>query len=394
MGLGAHADGVFHELVLGPDTRDLMDMGYLTEYRIVSCPTFLNLDDKKDISSSTGDYKKPALVAATEESSIVGDVVSHYLKFAKGKLGITFVPSIKIAEEIAEQFRNAGVPAMALSSKNTNMERHRALRDFRNKKLMQLINVDLFGEGFDLPAIECISIARKTQSLSLHLQMLGRVLRIMEGKGKALIIDHVGNCLNPHLGLPDKRRTWSLDRRERRSNKASDEKPLKVCVNPECMSPYERHNTQCPYCGFRPESMPRNDPDFVDGSLVLFDDELLDQLRGDIQKVDKTCEEYRVELINKKTPMKYQMIQIKRHDNLQKCIKLLRESMAWWAGYHRAMNRCDEEIQKRFYLKFKVDMLTAQTLNVKSAQELTFKINTDLTELVKEYNNVQSISMG
>ena len=385
-GLGAANDGVFNDLILGPDTYDLMNMGYLSKYRVIVSETHLNLNDN-DISKTTGDYKKTRLVAATEESSIIGDVVSHYLKFAAGKIGITFVPSIKIAEETAEKFNKAGVPAKALSSKNNDLERYRALRDLREGRLKQLVNVDLFGEGFDLPAIEVISIARKTMSLALHLQMIGRVLRIMEGKDKAMIIDHVGNILNPRLGLPDKRRIWTLDRRERRS-KTDNEESLKVCPNPECLSPYERFHVVCPHCGFKPEVIARNQPEFVDGSLVELSDEFIQQLLGDREKIDKDKEQYRAELIAKGTPKMYEMIQVKRHAELQKTQKALRDMIAWWAGYHRAMRRCDEEIQKRFYLTFKIDILSAQSLKTKDSNELMTRVSKNLTELVKEYKEV------
>ena len=36
--------------------------------------------------------------------------------------------------------------------------------------------------------------------------------------------------------------------------------------------------------------------------------------------------------------------------------------MAHWAGYHRAAGRGDSEIFRRFYLRYGVDWLTAQSL--------------------------------
>lgn len=386
-GLGSSNDGVFDELIIGPTTAELMSMGFLSRYRVVVAETHLDLDDSTDISPTTGDYKQNRLVTATEQSNIVGDVVSHYLKFAAGKRGITFVPSIKIAEQMAGEFNKAGVPAKALSSKNTDLERYDAIQALKSGQLLQLVNVDLFGEGFDLPAIEVICIARKTQSLALHLQMIGRVLRIMEGKDKAIIIDHVGNILNPHLGLPDKHREWSLDRREKRP-RGKVEESLKTCTNPECLNPYERYYVQCPHCGFRPIIAIRSEPKFVDGSLVELDQETINKLLGDRKEVTKPIEQYRAELKAKNTPTMYEFAQIKRLEELQGVHKALKDIMSWWAGYHRAMGRCDEEIQKRFYLMFKIDALSAQSLKSKEANELMNKVSKDLTNLVKEYERM------
>lgn len=76
------------------------------------------------------------------------------------------------------------------------------LRRFKARELTVLVNVDLFGEGFDLPATEVVSMARPTMSYALYVQQFSLALRLMDGKTEAIIIDHVGN-VRRH-GLPDK----------------------------------------------------------------------------------------------------------------------------------------------------------------------------------------------
>ena len=164
-------------------------------------------------------------------------MVDHYLRIAKGKLGVTFAVDVEAAGDIATAFKKAGVPAEIVTAKTPDTLRASILRRFRNRELLQLVNVDLFGEGFDLPAIEVVSMARPTQSFSLFAQQFGRALRPMDGKEHAIIIDHVGN-VHRH-GLPDAPRDWSLDRRERRSSKNVDIViPTRTC--PECAGAYER----------------------------------------------------------------------------------------------------------------------------------------------------------
>ena len=87
-----------------------------------------------------------------DEKQIVGDIVQHYLRIASGKLGVTFVPDIKTAEDVAKQYNDGGVPAEVVSSKTPDVDRIHVLRRFKNRELLQLVNVDLFGEGFDLPS--------------------------------------------------------------------------------------------------------------------------------------------------------------------------------------------------------------------------------------------------
>lgn len=290
-GLGREYDGVFDQMITGPTMRELIDREYLTDYDIVIPPTTITLGNDA-VSKTTGDYKRDAMVQAVENSTLVGDkddgkrrvigdIVRCYQKFALGKLGVTFVPSIAIGEKVKQQFIDEGIPAELVTADTPDIERAKILRRFKNREIWNLINVDLFGEGFDLPAIEVVSMARPTQSYGLYVQQFGRALRLLDGKLRALIIDHVGNVLGPNgHGLPDKARTWSLGRREKRSNGASDAIPLSRCINVECFKAYERYMLACPHCGEpKPEPIERGEPEFVDGDLFMLDQLTLQRLR-------------------------------------------------------------------------------------------------------------------
>jgi len=296
-GLGRWADGLFDEMVEGRNMRDLINMGYLTDYRIFAPKTEdLYLENVK--TGSDGDYTRESLKTAVRQSHVVGDVVKHYLRIAPGKLGITFATDVETATDIANQFNLAGVPAAVVSAKTPDHERISILRDFKARKLLQLVNVDLFGEGFDLPAIEVVSMARPTKSYSLYCQQFGRALRLMiseilagawdtytdaqrrafiaeSTKPYAIIIDHVGN-IDPAVGghgLPDAPHVWTLDAREKRSGGGKQDKPTKVCI--ECTGFWEGYSTTCPYCGHVAVPGRRDGPEFVDGDLLELDAETL-----------------------------------------------------------------------------------------------------------------------
>lgn len=55
-----------------------------------------------------------------------------------------------------------------------------------------LVNVLILAEGYDDPAIECVAMARPTQSRVLYSQAVGRALRLFAGKTLALLLDFVG----------------------------------------------------------------------------------------------------------------------------------------------------------------------------------------------------------
>lgn len=398
-GLGRDSDGLVDEMIEGPTMRELIDMGYLTDYRIFTPPSDFH---RPTIVGASGDYTRDGMRKATKESKIVGDVVEHYLRIAKGKLGVTFVPDLETAREVAAQFNASGVPAEVVSSESTDEERINALRKFKNRQLLQLVNVDLFGEGFDLPAIEVVSFARPTESLSLYIQQFGRVLRLLierhiavnweqltpEARKQAIanstkpfgiIIDHVGNVERHRL--PDARREWTLERRQSRGSSIPKDgiPPMWTCR--ECLGSWEKIHTACLDCGTpRPEPTSRSGPEFVDGDLVELDPFVLERMRNEVALVDMHPEAYRVELSRKHVPQIGQMSLVKKHVARQEAQKGLRDTLAWWGGYQRSLGRPDSESHRRFYFTFGIDVLSAQALGEKDATELRARVANHLPE--------------
>jgi superfamily II DNA or RNA helicase len=384
-------DGLADALVEGPTMRQLIEMGYLTDYRVVAppLPSDLSFDDVP--VTAAGDLSPVKNRAAMHRSTqIVGDVVKHYLKFAAGKLGVTFAVDVEAATELAAAYRAAGVPAEVVSAKTPDLLRQRILRQFRERKLLQLVNVDLFGEGFDLPAIEVVSMVRKTESKGLFDQQFGRALRLMvdashsarwdsysnaerraiiaaSSKPKALIIDHVGNVQRHRP--PDAVRCHTLDRRERRSKpKAGDEIPLTQCLNPECLAPYERCYPACPYCGAKPVPGNRTAPEYVDGDLTELDPEALAALRGEVARIDGApripagLEGPAAQAVKN------------RHFERQHAQSVLRGHIALWSGRRKLEGDEDAVIYRRFYHTFGCDVMSAQALGRSDAEALAARI--------------------
>lgn len=392
-GLGVHADGVFDVMVEGPSMRELIRMGYLTDYRVVAVPS--DIDYSRIPIGESGELVMAELRKAVHESKrITGDVVGEYLRRAKGKLGVTFAVDIEHATELAAAYRDAGVPAEVVSSKTPDALRAAILRRFRAREVLQLVNVDLFGEGFDLPAIEVVSMVRRTESLSLYMQQFGRALRLMispvlaaawdtytdeqrrahiaaSEKPRALIIDHVGN-IERHL-LPDVPRRWTLDRRERRSRSTpSDAIPIRACLGElggvACANVYERVLPCCPFCGWKPEPASRSKPEHVDGDLAELDEATLAAMRGEVRKVDAGP----VWSINA-APEVVGAIK-RRHHERQQAQASLRETMALWGGYQTQLGRDVTDQQRRFFFRFGVDVLSAQALGRADAEALEAKV--------------------
>ena len=378
-GLGRDYDGLIEGIVEGPDMRWLINQGYLTDYRIFCPPSDYKRPDNTKLGSD-GDFTIKANKEAVKRSTITGDIVKSYIKFAYGKRGVTFAPDIETAEGFASAFLDSGIPAAAVHSKLPHEERVRLLREFEAGRIWQLVNVDMFGEGYDLPAIECVSMARATESFGLYCQQFGRALRLMKGKLYAIIIDHVGNVARH--GLPDAKRKWTLKRRDRKQ-KSNAEKPIPMWVCGVCAAswPVLFKTCQDVNCGC-PKPLPesRASPEFVDGDLVELDHEALRRLRGDVALVDKDPEVYRAELAAKRVPLAGQFANVKRHTERQSAQAELRHALSWWGGYQRSLNRSDSESYILFNYTFGVDVLSAQALGTKEAIDLKNRIYEELAD--------------
>ena len=107
--------------------------------------------------------------------------------------GLGFCVSVAHAEFMAESFRQAGIPALAITSESPAEERAQATSLLRNREVNVLFTVDLYNEGVDIPEADCVLFLRPTESSTVFLQQLGRGLRLDTGKTSCLVLDFIGN---------------------------------------------------------------------------------------------------------------------------------------------------------------------------------------------------------
>jgi len=168
---------------------------------------------------------------------IYGDVS----KYISDKKTIIYCPNIAFSMQIAEQ-----VGGVHFDGNTPKKERDRIINDFRTGKIKILCNVDLIGEGFDVPDCECVMLLRPTMSTALYIQQSMRCLRYVPNK-VATIYDFVGNC-HRH-GLPTDEREWSLSKKiKTRNSSGVPDIITRMCG--KCYRVYSGIKPICPYCGF------------------------------------------------------------------------------------------------------------------------------------------------
>ena len=265
---GRGLDDFFDVMVPGPSISTLIGEGWLCDYALYA-PSHADLTGVRSLG---GDYHKGDLDAAMRGSSVTGDAVREYRRHADGKRAIAFVWSIEASIDMARRFNEAGVPAEHVDGTTDELIRDAAMQRFIAGETLVLCNVDLYSEGVDVPAVECIIMLQPTKSLTRYMQQIGRSLRVQAGKDRATILDHAGN--SEQHGLPDDEREWTLEGVKKKAKKA--EAPgIKMC--PECLRYVQSVARQCRYCGFRFVVQFR-DIDEVEGELAAVDAE---QVRRD-----------------------------------------------------------------------------------------------------------------
>lgn len=272
----------FDDIVYGPPVRWLIDEGYLVDYKVFAPGSV----DTSDMKISGGDFNKKALHEAIKQKpQIVGDAIREYKKHALGSSTVVFNVSVENSENLVSQFNSAGIKAAHVDGKTGRDLRDLEINRFKNGDINILSNVDLFGEGFDVPGITGISMMRPTNSLGLYLQQVGRALRPVYAEGfdlnitngrleaianshkpYAIILDHAGNVARH--GLPDQERQWSLLGKKHRISMESDGPGVKICKS--CFAAQKAGPPKCKHCGFVFEVKGR-EYEHIDGELKELD---------------------------------------------------------------------------------------------------------------------------
>lgn len=219
-------DPYFAQLVYTISAKELIARGYLTPPKVgdINSETY---DTSGLELARNGQYTQSSLDRAfagwgRKTANIVADVVAQ----ARGHTGVMiFCSTNKHAEEVMASLP----PEMSalVTGGTPKAERASIIARFKAQKIKYLVNVSVLTTGFDAPHVSLVAILRATESVSLLQQIIGRGLRLFEGKTHALILDYAGN-IEKHC--PD----GDLFRPEIRAPYQGKGEAFIECVCPEC----------------------------------------------------------------------------------------------------------------------------------------------------------------
>ena len=186
-------DAYYHSLLYKINTRALIDMGFLTPAHTDT--TALHYDTDNLTINKMGNFDARQIEQAFEgqgrlTSQIVADVVSH----AANRKGVMlFAATVKHAEEILASLPPENSRMLGGEINMGKADREQLINDFKNKKFKYIVSVGTLTTGFDAPHVDLVAILRATESASLFQQIIGRGLRLCDGKEDCLVFDYAEN---------------------------------------------------------------------------------------------------------------------------------------------------------------------------------------------------------
>lgn len=201
---------LFDVLVQSWDVPEFISKGRLATYDFVSIKSdgvTQRLIDSLQKRGADGDYQNKEMDMLLNKKPSIERLYRSLEEFGKDRKGIVYAINISHAQKITKLYQEHGVKAIAIDSKTPATERQQDIEAFKKGDIQVLVNVDIFSEGFDCPDVEFVQLARPTLSLAKYLQMVGRGLRVANGKKNCLIIDNVG--LYRVFGLPSQVWNWN-----------------------------------------------------------------------------------------------------------------------------------------------------------------------------------------
>jgi len=161
------------------------------------CPAEYIINDKYKhneikLNSTGRDFNENALKTYNKEKGVI-DMVANTITENNSKHILVFNIFVSEAEELSCKLKQKGITAETVSAQTKKKDRDRILKDFKSGKIKVVTNVGVLTIGFDFPALDCIVLARPTQSVALFYQMVGRGTRINKGKPNVKVIDICGN---------------------------------------------------------------------------------------------------------------------------------------------------------------------------------------------------------
>jgi DNA repair protein RadD len=180
----------FKKCVYELTIRYMIQHGYLTPPIRIDAPV-ASYDFSSLKLHGVSYFQREIEKLLSDQSRVTKVIIQNIVDLSADRQGVMiFTSSVKHAQEIM-RYLPPFVSAMIVGDTESR-DREEAIGAFKARQLKYLVNVSVLTTGFDAPHVDVIAILRPTESASLFQQIVGRGLRLSEGKSDCLILDYTG----------------------------------------------------------------------------------------------------------------------------------------------------------------------------------------------------------
>ncbi|KAF2122285.1 P-loop containing nucleoside triphosphate hydrolase protein [Lophiotrema nucula] len=177
-------------IVYHRDYVDMIEESWLSD--VIFTTVEMKVDLNRVQSGANGDFQTGVLSRVINTDGTNEIIVRAWLAKAKErKSTLIFCVDLSHVSNLTAKFRHYGIAAQFVTGDTPAKTRSARVDAFRNGEFPVLLNCGVFTEGTDIPNIDCVLLARPTKSRNLLVQMIGRGMRLHEGKQNCHIIDMV-----------------------------------------------------------------------------------------------------------------------------------------------------------------------------------------------------------
>lgn len=187
---------VFQKIVYRKTLLEMIMAGYLADLRAIQIQLHA---DFRQLRTRAGDFADAEVANTLLQADAPAHILAAYQDHAPGRKALLFTPTVHLAALMADLFNGAGIPTESVNAETPLEDRRALLQRFRMGETRVITNCGVLTEGYDEPSVDCVIVARPTQSTPLFTQMVGRGTRLYPGKADCVVIDVVGATTHHHL---------------------------------------------------------------------------------------------------------------------------------------------------------------------------------------------------
>ena len=236
----------YHTLIEGIDINELISKGFL-----VPDDNFILKNDTSQLvyNPAIGDYTEESISLVFGSDEAIQNTIKTYKELCYGKKTILFNANTLVNKRLYEAMSNEGLNVKMYDSKNSNENRTDLVDWFKNTPDAILLNVQVFTTGFDCTDVEVVFLNKKTKSINLYLQMIGRGGRITDKifKPSFMVIDMGNN--NEDFGKWSDKRDWEEYFYKYEQKAVGTANPANIRTCHSCESIVASNSLICEVCG-------------------------------------------------------------------------------------------------------------------------------------------------